>query len=233
MKKYILILVCVIAAPYVWAQNVQRNGVMPGFFVPSGALKTQTATEKLPSVESMAYKNKKDYIQAQAQKAQRLEAEKQKREAAAKQEKTDLVNTANNGAQNTLNKPYTDPAAISSKKEQIKATNSFLPQTVKTKPISTISTSENEDENLYDDDEDFVNETKQESSDIVQNENKAPSRQQSAQQRTSQADSPQQIFALIFSEYEKDIKAISRGEFVENKRLNKILADYQNQEHIF
>lgn len=202
MKKYILALIFAITAPYVWAQNVQHGNVMPGFFVPNGALKTNSTPEKLPPIETMTYgqKNPAFHNNAQIQKPQA------QNNAQNNATETVSVNNANNNNANSVAKP----TRLSTSNEQIKKLNSFLPQAIE--------------------------KTTEEQSDIVDNDKNTTNdtvSDQPSDNTASSAVSAQDIFAQIFEEYQKDIQAISKNEFVENKRLLKILADYKNQEHLF
>jgi len=58
MRKYILLCLLLAFAPLAVAQNVNRNTVMPGFFIPNNALKTTTTPENLQVNSAAQYRGK-------------------------------------------------------------------------------------------------------------------------------------------------------------------------------
>ncbi|MBP5353412.1 MAG: hypothetical protein J6Y91_06620 [Alphaproteobacteria bacterium] len=123
MKKYILILIALIFLPlYVSAQNVKRGDVMPGFFVPDGALQTQRQPEKLPPVEAIQYGKKMSdaLMEAQIQKQQEAQKAQQKNTATH----TTADNTAKKSKNSFLPAQYTanaqsEPSSVRQKLDEV------------------------------------------------------------------------------------------------------------------
>ena len=211
MKKYLSVFIVILCASYAWAQIPQRSDVMPGFFVPDGALRTTPKAEKLPPIEAMAYGEKMSeaYRKAQERK-QALEQEKKQQEAAMP-----------NANVQTPEKPKADL-------KEIAKHNSFLPQNMQKKTPSTkvqITDSTNIKPEIS------VPDSNVKTTNIEQSPTKTANTRPTDEQ--AQTDSPQKIFERIFTEHWQDLETIARGGTVNNPRLNKILADYQNQEHLF
>ena len=225
MKKCVLILILIMTAPYVWAQTVQRKSVMPGFFVPSGALKTKSEPEKLPPIKVINYEQQ-----------------------TTNDTKTEPHTVSiDNNYQSSPNQSSGGPAKISASTSQIKNNNSFLPPAITSNElphavevniadINPASKPENNPKTtqpkiISTSSSDTVNVSQQPTTTVDEQISKQPTAQ--TDQNINQSDSPKEVFARIMAEHWKDLNAISSGNYSGNIGLNKILADYKDQEHIF
>lgn len=160
------------------AQCFRRTDKTPDFFVPTGALQTQSTPEKLPDIKQMQYQGQQAPIvmemeqarlaQIEAAKQQKM-TEQQRLEQKQKYEqmKAQRIAQAQQRLKNLQEKKITPPA-----------------QTSKVaKPVAEIN--ENTD-----------------------------------------------IHTRIIQDYVADLERISRGETVNNKRLNSMLSDWTDKTHI-
>lgn len=245
-------MVLIMTAPYAWAQTVQRKSVMPGFFVPNGALKTKSEPEKLPPVESMV-----NYQQPSANddsyEPSKISASNEQIKNSNSFLPTHIISNELPHAIETYpglnHSDETKDTIISKQPESTKkpkqpiikkSADSSPPQ-----PKREINKADMAKENISNTANTEVNalpakdfatnskvtgvtktENTNENNNVVKNS-------QATNQVTANTDSPAEIFARIFKQHWQDLEAINRGTYTGNENISKILADYKNREHIY
>lgn len=207
MKKYLVLLVLAFLSllTAVNAQTVKRTDKMPGFFIPSNALKTKKSAEKLPPVQNMRYKGqqapiiKEMYIQEQKKLAE------QQKEAERLKKQKELENLA----QENLQK-YVDSAP--EKEDSVQAVSQIHNRT--NRPST----------------QDLIRRRLakyQEQSAAEQNSETEEENKQKEQEFQITAEN-QEKFKRIIDEYRSDIRNISQNKPFHNQRLIDMIADYKD-----
>lgn len=242
MKKYILITFICICIPVFLhaqttqqsgAQTVQRNNIMPGFFIPNGALQTNNRAEKLPPVESIGYRQKmSDAVQQhQQQQIRQQQIKQQQQQAAQGKENAATLGTTAKTTQTTGNSFM--PTKIKSADKP-----SIIPEptTTPNKKIDTIPSNAEETQPTL---EEITPSASTIKSNIADNPNTATATTAMNTPKTENNTSPaatnpaKNAFDIIIEEYRQDLIDIGQGKYTPSKRLKEILDDYINKEHAF
>lgn len=210
MKKYLLVLISVVLlVPCVWAQNFKRTSKMPGFFVPKGALQTESRPEKLVPVEAMRYQGKQAPIvvemQRQAQEKSLQKAEEKAKEEAIKKHYEEHEKEK----QKELVELQQEPEGM---KKIENADNSMYVEAAKEKESVAASL-----------------ESKSMSAQQAARLKAEQIKENMAKQQEQKEDDA--MFEQIIAEYKRDVTLISEGKSPGNKRLIDMIADFKDAEH--
>ncbi len=227
MKKY-LFLSCLlfILTPLAVAQNVNRNTVMPGFFVPNNALTTTSSPENLQANPMAQYRGK------QLKDVYNLQTEEREQQTMQPQQYSTQSNARQNTEQTIAGPmPQSVSANDDSNNQKSYVRGSFQ---VENEPFE--EETNNFEPVLYS--EDFNNKTTSSSySDIKSDADKIREalKHMSVEEYMQQlanggANESSAVYDKIFNEYEQDLARISQHQPVTNERLDKMLSDYHDED---
>ena len=208
MKKYWCIFISLILlAPCVWAQSFKRTAKNPGFFIPQGALQTNNKPEKLVPVDQMRFRGQQAPVvvemQRQAQEKAQKEAEEKAKQAASEKKKQE----------DEIRQKLRQQELAKTQQEEKNIDNTKVAVNVEENQATNVTFTENKKLSP-------MEEARLKAKKI-----------KSAQSKQTIALDDETKFAQIIEEYRSEVKAISEGRPLPNKRLIEVISDYKDIDH--